>query len=206
MSKLYTITSNYSQGSQAQIQGTHASDELLLKFLEQYTGNPLGDIFFKWLKEDKTRVDLKINSPKDIEKMADFFHNYSKDLSIPYAIFQEPELNNSTTAISFVGPDDLCHPIQSAVTDLFYAASKGCSNVYSFLDFKGVYELYSILCDRDNVNKIQFKNCNFVFVDLELSEIVTVKYRDYHNNEVSVNLNLAQLEFYRTVRNLPLSK
>lgn len=194
MSKLYTITSNYSQGSQVQIQGTHASDELFLRFEEEYKNTSLGNVFYAWMKHDKTRVDLKINSPEDIEKIAYFFETYSKDLNIPFATFQEPALRNSTTAISFVAPDILCHPIQYAIRDLFFELIKFKNRHIQMNSFVDNF------CMADILNSLKFHSNGCTILLSSQSNDVTVEYED-----VSIKLNPAQLEFYRTVRHLKLS-
>ncbi len=194
MSKLYTITSNYSQGSQAQIQGIHSSDELFLRYEQEYKNTVLGTIFFNWLDKDKTRVDLKINKPSDIEKLAELFQTYSDELSIPFAVFQEPELRFTTTAISFVAPDVLCHPIQYAIRDLFFELKK-CKNkddkINSFLDN---FSIAGVL------NTLKFNTNGCTILISSLSNTVTVEYDD-----VSIQLTPAQLEFYRVVRHLSLA-
>lgn len=194
MSKLYTITSNYSQGSQAPIQGTHASDELFLRYEQEYKNTDLGNIFFSWLDKDKTRVDLKINKPSDIEKLAELFQNYSHELSIPFAVFQEPEMRFTTTAISFVAPDVLCHPIQYAIRDLFFELKKHKPKDLSINSFLDNFSIANVL----NSLKFYSNGCNILISSL--SNTVSVEYDD-----VSIQLTPAQLEFYRIVRHLSLA-
>lgn len=194
MSKLYTITSNYSQGSQAFIQGIHASDELFLRYEKEYKNTLLGNIFFNWLDKDKTRVDLKINKPTDIENLAALFAQHSESLLVPFAIFQEPELKNTTTAISFVAPDILCHPVQYAIKDLFFELKKlkdEDTKINSFLDN---------FCISRVLNLVKFYSNGCTFLLSGQTNNVTIEYDD-----VSIELNPAQLEFYRIVRHLPLS-
>lgn len=197
MSKLYTITSNYSQGSQVQIQGTHASDELFLKFEEEYRNTSLGNVFYAWMKHDKTRVDLKINSPEDIEKIAYFFETYSKDLNIPFATFQEPALRNSTTAISFVAPDILCQPVQYAIQELFFELIKCKKKDMIINSFVDNFSIANVL------NRLKFFTKGCTILISSQSNDVTIEYDDVSIQ--SIKLNPAQLEFYRTVRHLKLS-
>lgn len=198
MSKCYTITSTYSQGSQVQIQGIHASDELFARYLKEYKDNELGALFYDWMTVHKTRVDLKINDPEDIENIAAMFERHVEQLKVPFATFQEPRMKFTTTAICFVAPDALCHPIQYAVYDFFedLRLDKDAVSFFDIVDFNG---LFNESGDKKSRN---YKGCVFSYKD---ESTVGVSYLDRKGSRVFLDLNLAQLEFYRVIRRLPTS-
>lgn len=152
-------------------------------------------------------MSLKVHSPKDIEKLSLFLENNKKYLNIPFAFFKEPEINNSMTAISLVAPKELCLPIQKEVNYLFSEISK-LIPINSFIDLKDrnpQLELYKNILLMDK-NIIQLNK----EIDLIEKEIFfKINFITFNENderqENSIFLNLAQLEFYRTVRQFKLA-
>lgn len=114
--KKFIITSIYSKGSQAAVQGGHASDELSLKMKKEDT--VLSKLYWTWSEEFKTYVYLEVGSPKEIEKLENWISENKDELEVSSANFKEEELNNTVTACCFVAPKKLCENIQYNVKNL----------------------------------------------------------------------------------------
>lgn len=114
--KKFIITSIYSQGSQAAVQGGHASDELSLIMKKE--NSKLSELYWNWAENFKTYVFLEMGNPKEIETLENWIKENKKTLNVPSAKFKEPALNNTVTACSFVAPKKLCENIQYNIKNL----------------------------------------------------------------------------------------
>lgn len=114
--KKFIVTSLYSQGSQAAVQGGHASDELSLKMNKEST--ELSELYWDWAENFKTYVYLEVGSPKEIENLENWISENKDELKVSSAHFKEEALNDTITACSFVAPTKLCENIQYNVKNL----------------------------------------------------------------------------------------
>ena len=115
--KKFIVTSLYSQGSQAAVQGGHASDELSLKMKKE--NSSLSKLYWEWAENFKTYVFLEVGSPKEIENLENWLSENKEELNVASAHFKEEALNDSITACSFVAPTKLCENIQYNIQNLF---------------------------------------------------------------------------------------
>lgn len=206
MSKLFSITSMYSLAAQENIQATHADDELCLKVIQKELNLQENINYTDWITNFKTRVSLKVHSPKDVEKLSLFLEENKYELNIPFASFREPEMNDSMTAISLVAPLELCHPLQKEVNHLFVIlADISETRIFSFMDYK---KNESIFEDALMNTDLSTKYVNIVAKkDQNMDTLFFFSFHDSKsdNEFKTVALNYAQLEFYRTVRQYRLA-
>ena len=80
-----------------------------------YKDTVLGKVYLEWNKKHKTYVFLELPSQIEILELHSWLTEHEDTLSVPSAIFKEPALNDSVTAISFVAPEKLCLNIQFLV-------------------------------------------------------------------------------------------
>ncbi len=130
--KKFIVTSLYSQGSQAAVQGGHASDELSLKMKKE--DSSLSEMYWDWSENFKTYVYLEVGSPKEILALETWISENQKALGVPSAHFKEEELNDSVMACSFVAPTKLCENIQYNVKNLLTKMKENGLKKFEFDD------------------------------------------------------------------------
>ena len=195
--KKFIITTLYSQGAQAGIQGGHASDEHSL--LMHKEKGKLSDLYWKWSEEFKTYVYLEVGHPVQLVELYDWLHQ-SEDLNISSAIFKEEALNDTVTALSLVAPTKLCEGIQFNVKNLLTKLKTIDCSILEFNEraievFKE--ELISWR-DVEGYVPIQF------FYD-EQSEGIKIVELGEENRDIGI-YSINELNFFLKFRFLPLKR
>jgi hypothetical protein len=184
--KKYIIASMYHQGSQAFIQGGHASDELALSVIDgDYTGTPLGDLYIDWNKNHKTYVNLEMNDQLTLMELHDWIKENQDSLSIPIAFFKEPMLNDTVTAISFVAPTKLSVNLQFTVRNLKDHIKK----VGNLNSFHNILQSFNYLCE---VSGVKVDYCS-------KKEIFEFSYMQ-GEEKIEYSYNAVELDYFLKVR------
>jgi len=170
----------YHKAEQSAIQGGHAEDELALAVMEGvYAGTERAKIFADCLRDHKTHIRLEMNSQFDLIELHNFIKDNEKDLGVPSALFKEPMLNDSVTAICFIAPTKLCKNAHFALRGLQDMLERGVS-------FEQVEENMEYYCKRSDVTAIYDSESKLFSVIDRSGEQV----EDYTYNISEVNLML----------------
>lgn len=196
--KKFIITTLYSQGSQAAVQGGHASDEHSL--LMHQEKSELSDLYWEWSKNHKTYVYLEVGQPKEIVDLYTWLKENEDSLNVSSAIFKEEALNDTVTAMSLVAPSKLCEGIQFNVKNLLNKLKEVDDSVVEF-DEKAISLFKDELVswkDLAGYFPVQF------FYDKE-SEGLRVVVHAEEKKELGV-YNIQELNFFLKFRFLRLAK
>jgi hypothetical protein len=196
--KKFIATLQYCQGSQASIQGGHASDELSL--LMHSENSELSDLYWEWAENHKTYVFLELGTQAQVIDL----HNWltdKEDLKVSSAIFKEEALNNSVTAISFVAPTKLCENIQFNVKNLLNKLKTLDDSLFEFTEksFDLFKEELVFWRDTDGYIPIQF------IYDRGLIRVVELNKERDVSREIG-NYTFEELNFFLRVRFLSLKR
>ena len=190
--KKFIITASYHQAAQNLVQGGHSSDELALEVMDgRYKDTNLGDLYLEWNKEHKTYVNLELNNQFQIIELYDWFIENEDMLSVSCAIFKEPMLNDSVTAITLVAPQKLCYNIQYFVKGF----QSHIAENYQTTDFHNLKDFIDYDCKMSGC-KLSYNKKSRVF---EVSF-------DNNGEEVVEKYNAFEMEFFLKIRFLPLKK
>lgn len=108
--RLYSITNMYTAGIHAGIQTQHSTAELFVKYQTDISSvYPAQSKLYDWAENHKTTVVLQGGMHDNLVQLLEeieLWDKHNPDVSLPFAPFFEPGINNALTSISIVFPQD----------------------------------------------------------------------------------------------------
>ncbi len=173
--KQYYITSLYSQSLQVAIQQDHAFKRMVRDLLKPKNRHSIeNDIFDEYINEHETTIALGVSQPMEVLSLYAFMNHHKEELKIPFGLFQEPSMNYTPTAVTFITNEKLSQPIAGEIRNILKDAQ-----IRSFYDIKEECTLTNFA--NTMTIHVRFNEHNRPVFDVEF---VKAKFKSMQNDDL----------------------